>query len=148
METVFWIGTSLEAVFAAAGDNRKPGIAKFPSRNLRSAYGPFSPLHGSEERGASFVTAILVKGTERHLSDKIRFWVVRARVAAGEVSGLGTLFAEAYTVKTRWLLHFSGSVRGLTIGTPVEFRGIRIGQALVELSKEIAAEIRKLAAKR
>jgi paraquat-inducible protein B len=37
---------------------------------------------------------------------------------------------EAYAKKVRWLLHFSGSVRGLTIGAPVEFRGIRIGQVL------------------
>jgi paraquat-inducible protein B len=38
--------------------------------------------------------------------------------------------AETYTEKNRWLLHFSGSVRGLSIGAPVEFRGIRIGQVL------------------
>jgi paraquat-inducible protein B len=42
------------------------------------------------------LTANLVKGSERYLSDKTRFWVVRARVAAGEVSGLGTLLAGAY----------------------------------------------------
>jgi paraquat-inducible protein B len=42
------------------------------------------------------LTANLVKGAERYLSDKTRFWVVRARVAAGEVSGLGTLLAGAY----------------------------------------------------
>lgn len=238
----------------------------------------------SEDLSHVILTASLVKGAERHLSDKTRFWVVRARVAAGEVSGLGTLFAgayigmepkqgkpaitfkglevppviteglpgrhfvlrasklgsldinapvyhrqikagqvvayemekagqavilkifvnapyhelvrqstrfwnasgldvamdasgirintesllsvmsggiafetpanleagepakegqefflyetkeatraEAYTVKNRWLLHFSGSVRGLTIGAPVEFRGIRVGQVL------------------
>ncbi len=238
----------------------------------------------SEDLSHVILTASLVKGAERYLSDKTRFWVVRARVAAGEVSGLGTLFAgayiamepkegkparafkglevppiiteglpgrhfvlrasklgsldinapvyhrqikagqvvayemekagqavlikvfihapfhefvressrfwnasgldvamdasgirintesllsvmsggiafetpanleagepakegqefflyetkeatraEAYTVKNRWLLHFSGSVRGLTIGAPVEFRGIRVGQVL------------------
>ncbi len=37
---------------------------------------------------------------------------------------------ETYTKKSKWLLYFSGSVRGLTIGAPVEFRGIRIGQVL------------------
>jgi paraquat-inducible protein B len=40
------------------------------------------------------------------------------------------IFDKTYTQKTRWLLHFEGSVRGLTVGSPVEFRGIRLGQVL------------------
>jgi len=40
------------------------------------------------------------------------------------------IFEKTYAEKTRWLLQFSGSVRGLTVGSPVEFRGIRIGQVL------------------
>jgi paraquat-inducible protein B len=40
------------------------------------------------------------------------------------------IFEKTYTDKTRWLLYFEGSVRGLTVGSPVEFRGIRIGQVL------------------
>jgi len=35
---------------------------------------------------------------------------------------------RTYTVKTKWLLHFDGSVRGLSPGAPVEFRGIQIGK--------------------
>jgi paraquat-inducible protein B len=50
----------------------------------------------SEDLSHVVLTASLVKGAERYLSDKTRFWVVRARVAAGEVSGLGTLLAGAY----------------------------------------------------
>ncbi len=42
------------------------------------------------------VIAELRKGAEPYLTDKTRFWVVRARVAAGEISGLGTLFSGAY----------------------------------------------------
>jgi len=42
------------------------------------------------------VTAELRTGAEKYLTEKTRFWVVRARVAAGEVSGLGTLFSGAY----------------------------------------------------
>ncbi len=42
------------------------------------------------------VTAELKKGVQPYLTDKTRFWVVRARVGAGEVSGLGTLFSGAY----------------------------------------------------
>ncbi len=40
------------------------------------------------------------------------------------------IFDKTYTKKTRWLLYFEGSVRGLTVGSPVEFRGIPIGQVL------------------
>jgi paraquat-inducible protein B len=36
--------------------------------------------------------------------------------------------AETYTVKQSYLLHFHESVRGLSPGSPVEFRGIKVGQ--------------------
>ena len=42
------------------------------------------------------VTAELKKGVQPYLTDKTRFWVVRARVGAGQVSGLGTIFSGAY----------------------------------------------------
>ena len=42
------------------------------------------------------VTAQLVKSAEQYLTENTRFWVVRARVAAGQVSGLGTLIGGAY----------------------------------------------------
>jgi paraquat-inducible protein B len=40
------------------------------------------------------------------------------------------IFDKTYTEKSRWLLHFEGSIRGLTVGSPVEFRGIPVGQVL------------------
>ena len=42
------------------------------------------------------VTAQLMKQAKDYLSENTRFWVVRARVAVGGVSGLGTLFSGAY----------------------------------------------------
>ncbi|MEM9379369.1 MAG: MlaD family protein [Planctomycetota bacterium] len=41
-------------------------------------------------------TASLVKWIEPHLTSETSFWVVTARVTAGEVSGLGTLLGGAY----------------------------------------------------
>ena len=38
------------------------------------------------------------------------------------------IFQRTYTEKKHYILHFDGSIRGLTVGAPVEFRGIRIGQ--------------------
>lgn len=35
---------------------------------------------------------------------------------------------EKFQVKDTWLLYFNQSVRGLTVGAPVEFRGIKIGK--------------------
>jgi paraquat-inducible protein B len=42
------------------------------------------------------VTAEMVHDAGPYLTDNTRFWVVRARVGAGEVSGLGTLLSGAY----------------------------------------------------
>lgn len=42
------------------------------------------------------VSAELHKTTARFLTDKSRFWVVRARISSGTVSGLGTLLGGAY----------------------------------------------------
>lgn len=40
---------------------------------------------------------------------------------------LKSIGEQAYTSKVRFLLFFEESVRGLTVGAPVEFKGIRIG---------------------
>jgi len=42
------------------------------------------------------VTAELVKGAKTYLTENTRFWVVRAVVSAGRVTGIGTLFSGAY----------------------------------------------------
>ena len=42
----------------------------------------------------------------------------------------------AYTIRTRYLLHFPHSVQGLVSGSPVVFRGIRIGR-VVEVKLEL-----------
>jgi paraquat-inducible protein B len=41
-------------------------------------------------------TASLVKQAESHLTENTRFWVVRARVTASQISGIGTIFSGAY----------------------------------------------------
>jgi len=38
----------------------------------------------------------MVHGADRYLREGTRFWVVKARVSGGQVSGLGTLFSGAY----------------------------------------------------
>jgi paraquat-inducible protein B len=40
------------------------------------------------------------------------------------------IFERTYTEKRYFILHFNESIRGLTVGAPVEFRGIKIGQVV------------------
>ena len=42
------------------------------------------------------VTVQMHKGSKQFLTEGTRFWVVRARISAGSVSGLGTLLGGAY----------------------------------------------------
>jgi paraquat-inducible protein B len=102
------------------------------------------------------VKAEMSRDAENYLTDKTQFWVVRARVAAGEVSGLGTLFSGAYIginpsregkpakqftglekppVVTAGLpgRHFileSETLGSLDVGSPVYYRGIKVGQVI------------------
>ena len=100
--------------------------------------------------------AELVKKAEKFLSQNTRFWVVRARVAAGGISGLGTLFSGAYIGLDPGqsgppATHFEGleippvvttdlpgshfvlraaSLGSLNIGVPVYFRRIQVGRVV------------------
>jgi paraquat-inducible protein B len=102
------------------------------------------------------VTAELAKAAEDWLSENTRFWVVRARVGAGEVSGLGTIFSGAYigidpgkggkSARTfkgleippivtadlpgRHFLLRAQRLGSLDIGTPIYFRQIKVGQVV------------------
>jgi paraquat-inducible protein B len=108
----------------------------------------------SEDLNTVIVTATLAKTLEHHLTDQTRFWVVRARVTAGEISGLGTLVSGAYIGMDpgeggKKLRHFKGlatqpvvsaetkgrrfllkaeSLGSLEAGSPVYFRQIRAGR--------------------
>ena len=102
------------------------------------------------------VTAKLVKGAGDYLTDKTRFWVVRASVRAGQVSALGTLLSGAYigidpVTEGKSARHFQGletppvvttgqpghhfvlkaSRRGsLDVGAPVYYRQIQVGEVV------------------
>ncbi|MGD9089814.1 MAG: MlaD family protein [Desulfobacterales bacterium] len=41
-----------------------------------------------------------------------------------------SIFERTFSEKRHYILQFEGSIRGLTVGAPVEFRGIKIGQVL------------------
>ena len=58
--------------------------------------GHVTAIDVSENLSHVIVSAELSKGAAAYLTDKSRFWVVRARVSSGEISGLGTLLGGAY----------------------------------------------------
>ena len=102
------------------------------------------------------VTVQMNKGSRAYLTEKTRFWVVRARISAGGVSGLGTLLGGAFIaidpvnggqfVKDYTGLgtppvvttdqpgqHFrlKATRRGsLDVGAPIYFRQIKVGEVV------------------
>jgi paraquat-inducible protein B len=58
--------------------------------------GKVGAIDVTEDLSQVVVTAELVAGTERYLTDKTRFWVARPQITATRVSGLETLLSGAY----------------------------------------------------
>lgn len=118
--------------------------------------GKVTAIDLSEDRSGVIVTAEMSKGANTYLTDKTQFWVVRAQVAAGEVSGLGTLLSGAYIgcnpstegQKTKEFKglekpplvtagmpghHFilqSKELGSLDRSSPVYYRGVKVGQVV------------------
>jgi len=104
--------------------------------------------------GNVVITAEMDKDTTSYLTENTRFWVVRARLRAGHVSGLGTLFAGAYIAidpafngppstsftgleippvvtmnkAGRHLTLKAEKLGSLDIGSPIFYRQIQVGQ--------------------
>ncbi len=100
------------------------------------------------------VTASLVPGIARYLTENTRFWVVRAEVSAGQISGLGTVLSGAYIAvdpsqeglrarqfvglekapvvtsdKPGTLFRLRAQELGsIEVGSPVYYRWLRVGQ--------------------
>jgi len=75
-----------------------------------------------DDLGHVVVTAQLAKGCEPYLTTRTQFWVVRARVSAGSISGLGTIFSGAYI----------GMDPGLEGAPAIEFKGLEIPPVLTD----------------
>jgi len=100
------------------------------------------------------VTVSMVKDSRPYLTDKTRFWVVRPRIGAGQISGLGTIVSGAYIAMDpdntgEQVNRFTGletppvitgdrkgtsyrlkasSAGSLSVGSPVYFRQIAVGE--------------------
>jgi len=102
------------------------------------------------------VTAKMIKGSERYLTDQTKFWVVRPRISGSSVSGLSTMLSGAYigidgSDKGAPALAFTGlevppvitvgqpgrhfmlkadMLGSLDVGAPVYYRQIQVGQVV------------------
>ncbi len=116
--------------------------------------GEVSTVRFADDLSHVLVTAELLPGMKRHLSDTTKFWVVRPRVGGGQISGLGTLISGAYigmdpgeggnsersfeglekppvvtsdVEGTRYRLR-AKKLGSLSVGAPVYFRQIVVGE--------------------
>ena len=146
-------GPTITITFKAA-TGLEAGKTKIKYKDVE--LGVVDSIELDDELSQVMLKAELVKKAEKFLSENTRFWVVRARVAAGSVSGLGTLFSGAYIAidpgkKGKPATRFKGleippvvttdlpgshfvlrasSLGSLHIGDPVYFRRIEVGQVV------------------
>lgn len=152
-KTVTETGPTITITFRDA-EGLQPGKTKIKFKDVE--IGKVEEIRLSKDLNRVIVTASLVKEAEDFLGPDTQFWVVRARVAATEVSGLSTLFSGAYIgvypgssrseireftgleaepvlrkgIAGRQFLLTAESLGSLNIGSPVYFRQIKVGQVL------------------
>ena len=116
--------------------------------------GTVTGLRMSPDLTEVIVTAQLTRGWEPHLTSETQFWVVKPRISAGRVTGLGTLISGAYIgmrpgrggerhrnfdglteppgfPESTPGAHFSlraDDLGSLEVGSPVYFRRLRVGE--------------------
>ena len=110
----------------------------------------------SEDLASVIVRARMARQLEHYLTERTRFWVVRARVSPGGVSGLTTLFSGAYIAidpspagerereftgldeppaiagdePGRYYALHAPTLGQADLGSPVYYRGIRVGEVV------------------
>jgi paraquat-inducible protein B len=146
-------GPTINISFITA-EGLEPGVSRLKYRDVE--IGTVSAIGLSDDRSRVIVTARMRKQARSLLNADTRFWVVRPRVSASSVSGLGTLFSGAYIgvdagssteerrdfvglevppavisgrPGTQYLLK-SEKLGSLDIGSPVYFRQVEVGQVI------------------
>jgi paraquat-inducible protein B len=82
------------AIRFASGEGLEAGKTKVKYKDVE--VGLVEDIVLPEDLSEVIVNVRLRKGSEPFLTEKTRFWVVRPRIAGGQVSGLGTLFSGSY----------------------------------------------------
>jgi paraquat-inducible protein B len=100
----FWLKTGIDVNYSAEG-------LEFKVESLATLLGG----------GISFDTEVTAGGSRAPSKPGTMFKLFKDFKSTGEAK---------YVTKNHYLVHFDGSVRGLNIGAPVEFRGIKVGSVI------------------
>jgi len=146
-------GSTITISFATA-EGLEAGKTKIKYKDVE--IGQVESIGISDDLSQVIVTAELSKKSEPYLNDKTRFWVVRAQVRGGSISGIGTILSGAYigidpgkggtpTTSFKGLeeppvltagqpgRHFwlrADTLGSLNYGAPVYFKQIQVGQVV------------------
>ncbi len=151
VKTIMEQGPTITITFKSA-EGIEAGKTKLKYKDVE--IGKVTTVSLSRDLRQVVVTAELAKSFTPHLIEDTTFWVVRARVSGGSVSGLGTLLSGAYigvdvgkssnkqrafagldvppviqidTPGREFALH-SDDLGSLDVGSPVFFRRLQVGQ--------------------
>lgn len=137
-----------------SGDGIEAGKTKIKYKDVQ--IGLVRSVTIAKDRSSILVTADMAKEAEAFLKADTRFWVVRARITGSSISGLGTLTAGTYIgmdvgSSQEDRLAFSGletppavtmdvpgrqyvlhavDIGSLSIGSPVLFRHLQVGEVV------------------
>jgi paraquat-inducible protein B len=118
--------------------------------------GKVTKIDLSDDISDVIVTVEMASNSKHYLTEKSQFWVIRAKIAAGEISALGTLLSGAYigcnpSTEGKKQEHFKGlekapvltsdlpgrhfvlqskELGSLDQGSPIYYRGIKVGQVV------------------
>ena len=146
-------GPTITITFESA-ESLEAGKTKIKYKDVE--IGEVTDIELSEDITHVQVIAEMHKRAGAYLTDKARFWVVRAQVGAGRISGLGTLFSGAYIgidpgTEGKPQKHFKGlevppvltadlpgrhftlradNLGSLDIGKPVYYRKMKVGKVV------------------
>ena len=137
-------GPTVTITFKSA-DGLEAGKTKIKYKDVE--LGEVDSIVLSKDLSQVIVKAELVKEAESFISHNTRFWVVRARVAAGQVTGLGTLFSGAYigidpSREGKPMRHFKGLekqpiVTGEVPGRKYRLAANRLGERRLGLQEAV-----------
>jgi paraquat-inducible protein B len=146
-------GPTVSIAFATA-QGIEAGKTKIKYKNVD--IGEVRSVSLSDDDKQVIAKAEFTKAAAKYLVKDTRFWVVRPRVGAGGISGLGTLFSGAYlgidvgrsheprsaftglevppvitseVPGREFILHGAG-IGSLDVGSPIYFRHIQVGQVV------------------
>lgn len=131
-----------------------PGNSKIKYKDVE--IGEVEAITFSHDMTDVVIRARMDKVATPYLTDETRFWIVRPRIAAGQVSGLGTLFSGSYIaidpgrggnprrnfkgleevpmvtadVPGKYYLLKAEGLGSLDVGSPIYYRQIKVGQVV------------------